>query len=265
MIRNALIALGLSAGAASAQGMVPTAPLLETCGGTRFTLQSVIEDSMVGRDPATWGAAADVVSARLGSLYGEVFDYTDFEIGPVSEITISMPAGIEFDREAIEKTLEYVSFGFHDVIETRDTNEGAPVKAGQALLPHAEEPFSYFVVSYPEFIGADAFEQVQAVTGYDGYPVLQFRFTPAASALFADYSGRNIGNAFAIVVNDQVVSAPIIQDRISGGTGIITGSFTEGEARMLAALLQGGQLSFDLFLAVETHVDGSDPSADFCP
>ncbi|MDR2733078.1 MAG: protein translocase subunit SecD [Spirochaetota bacterium] len=67
--------------------------------------------------------------------------------------------------------------------------------------------------------------------------------------LFARVTGDNIGKHMAIVLDDKVQSYPVIQGRIPGGSGQITGNFTLEEAKNLAAILSAG--SFDVGLKIE--------------
>ena len=53
------------------------------------------------------------------------------------------------------------------------------------------------------------------------YQVYNFRFNPSGARKFGDYTSENIGNPFAIVLDDEVISAPTIQSHIPGGSGII--------------------------------------------
>jgi preprotein translocase subunit SecD len=73
-------------------------------------------------------------------------------------------------------------------------------------------------------------------------PAVSFRFDAAGARLFGDYTAANIGQPFAIVLDDEVISAPVIQAHIAGGSGIITGSFTVEESTNLAILLRAGAL-----------------------
>lgn len=74
------------------------------------------------------------------------------------------------------------------------------------------------------------------------YWQILFSFNSAASAEFAKATGDNIGKPMAIVLDGVVVSAPTIQDRISGGRGQITGSFEAEEANDLAIALNSGSM-----------------------
>ena len=60
----------------------------------------------------------------------------------------------------------------------------------------------------------------------NGRPAVNFRFNPTGARKFGDYTAENIGSPFAIVLDKEVISAPVIQSHIPGGSGIITGNFT---------------------------------------
>jgi preprotein translocase subunit SecD len=87
-------------------------------------------------------------------------------------------------------------------------------------------------------------ELVDAQPAFDqnNRPAVSFRFNPTGARSFGDYTAANIGQLFAIVLDDEVISAPVIQSHIPGGSGIITGSFTVEESTELAVLLRAGAL-----------------------
>lgn len=258
MIRSALMALGLSAGAASAQGFLPTSSLVETCGGTRFTLDAVLDET----DPVSWSTAGDVISARLGGLYGGTFDYTQVN---GTQMVVSFPDGIAFERSQIEPMLETISFGFHTVDRATDFADGVVLKDGQQILPDIYDVPRYYVINYPPILTNDVFEDVDVAPDYNNVLSVTFKMNSAGSAIFRDYTAAHIGEPFAIVLRDQVISVPIIQSPIDTGRGQITSVGSDAETRELAAIMKSGTLPFDLVIVDETRVDGSDPSADFCP
>ncbi len=75
-----------------------------------------------------------------------------------------------------------------------------------------------------------------------GQPVVTFRFDSVGAREFGDVTKDNVGHRFAIVLDKQVISAPVIQEPILGGSGQITGSFTTQTANNLAILLRAGAL-----------------------
>jgi len=95
----------------------------------------------------------------------------------------------------------------------------------------------------------------------DGQPVVSFRFDSAGARRFADLTRAYTGKPFAIVLDDEVVSAPNINEPILGGSGIISGSFTVESANNLAILLRSGALPAKLNILEERTV-GPDLGAD---
>ena len=93
-----------------------------------------------------------------------------------------------------------------------------------------------FVVSGSQLTNAQpSFDQ-------NNRPAVSFQFNPVGGRKFGEYTKNNIGNPFAIVLDKQVISAPIIQSYIPGGAGIITGNFSVDESNRLAILLRAGAL-----------------------
>ena len=82
----------------------------------------------------------------------------------------------------------------------------------------------------------------QAFSQQTGAPEVSFRFNGVGARRFGDATGKNIGRRFAIVLDNKVISAPTIQSAITGGSGVITGSFTPETANNLALLLRSGAL-----------------------
>ena len=83
---------------------------------------------------------------------------------------------------------------------------------------------------------------------------MNFRFNTSGARKFGDYTAENIGSPFAIVLDDEVVSAPTIQSHIPGGSGIITGNFTVEESTNLAVLLRAGALPAELVFLEERTI-----------
>ncbi len=73
-------------------------------------------------------------------------------------------------------------------------------------------------------------------------PEVNFELDPAGARLFDAITAANVGKRFAIVLDGNVYSAPVIRERISGGKGVISGRFTESEAKDLAIVLRAGAL-----------------------
>jgi len=75
-----------------------------------------------------------------------------------------------------------------------------------------------------------------------GRPQVGFTFKSSAAKKFEDYTTKNIGKYLTIVLDNQVISSPVINSPIPGGKGVIEGGFTLESARDLAVLLRAGAL-----------------------
>lgn len=92
-------------------------------------------------------------------------------------------------------------------------------------------------------------------------PVVSFRFDTTGAQRFAEITRANVGQPFAIVLDNKVLSAPVINEPITGGAGQISGNFTVQSANDLAALLRAGALPAKLTV-VEERTVGADLGAD---
>lgn len=92
-------------------------------------------------------------------------------------------------------------------------------------------------------------------------PIVNFEFDFQGSRIFAELTARNVGRRFAIVLDEEVISAPVIQSAIRGGSGFIEGNFTVESSTQLAALLRAGALPAPLEV-VEERTVGPDLGAD---
>ena len=87
----------------------------------------------------------------------------------------------------------------------------------------------------------------------EGHAV-SFRFDTTGAQKFGKATSENIGKRFAVVLDGVVITAPVINSAITGGSGIITGNFTSQEATDLAVLLRAGALPAPLQIVEERSV-----------
>ena len=130
---------------------------------------------------------------------------------------------------------------FHQVLG-RTTDAGADPGPRNKLVAAANEKGVYYIVAQEAVVGGEDLTDAQPAFDQNGKPAVNFRFDPTGARKFGDYTAAHIGEPFAIILDDEVVSAPTIQSHIAGGSGIITGSFTVEESTNLAVLLRAGAL-----------------------
>ncbi|WP_370310764.1 protein translocase subunit SecD [Salipiger bermudensis] len=124
----------------------------------------------------------------------------------------------------------------------RTTNQNDAPGPGNELLPSLDEQGLYYVLEQTPVVTGEELTNAQPTFDQNGRPAVSFNFNPGGARKFGDYTAENIGSPFAIVLDDEVISAPVIQSHIGGGAGIITGNFTVEESTNLAVLLRAGAL-----------------------
>src|SRR5260221_10506714 len=117
-----------------------------------------------------------------------------------------------------------------------------------------------YLVRKRVMVGGDMLTDAQA-TFQNNEPVVSFKFDAAGAKRFGDVTRENVGKPFAIVLDNKVISAPVIRDAILGGSGIISGSFTVQSASDLALLLRAGALPAPISILEERTV-GAELGAD---
>lgn len=98
---------------------------------------------------------------------------------------------------------------------------------------------------------------IDAQPGFDqrtNEPIVTFRFNTRGARRFAQVTQENVGRPFAIVLDEEVISAPVIREPILGGAGQISGNFTVESANDLAILLRAGALPAPLTIIEERTV-----------
>ena len=115
------------------------------------------------------------------------------------------------------------------------------VPAGFKIYPSDVEPNEQLLLREIPIVNASEINDAQADTDYrSNEPVVAFRLDSAAKERFADFTSRNIGHSFAIVLENRAISVLLIRQPITLGIGQISGRFTVAEAERLAAKLKSG-------------------------
>jgi preprotein translocase subunit SecD len=142
---------------------------------------------------------------------------------------------------------------FNPVV-SRTSDENAIAGAGNSVVPSIDRPGEYLIIENAPVVAGDDLVDAQPSFDQNGGAAVSFRFNTTGARRFGDYTADNIGSPFAIVLDNEVVSAPVIQSHIPGGSGIITGRFTVEETTNLAVLLRAGALPAKLTFLEERTV-----------
>jgi preprotein translocase subunit SecD len=157
-----------------------------------------------------------------------------------TRILIQVP-GIGSTEELKRLIGKTAKLEFHPVVRTTGNAEADP-GLRNILVPDLDNPDLYYILEQSPVVTGEELVDAQPSFDQNGRPAVSFRFNPTGGRKFGQYTAENIGSPFAIVLDNKVISAPVIQAHISGGSGIITGRFTVEESTELAVLLRAGAL-----------------------
>ena len=149
---------------------------------------------------------------------------------------------------------------FHPVLGRTSEPDTRP-GPGQVVYPSMDEEGVYYILDKTPVVRGEDLVDAQPSFDQNGQPAVTFRFNPTGARKFGDYTAQNIGKPFAIVLDEEVISAPVIRDHIPGGSGIISGNFTVEESTQLAILLRAGALPAEMVFLEERTI-GPELGAD---
>ncbi len=176
-----------------------------------------------------------------------------------NRILIQVPGiGSAAELKAIIGTTAQLKF---QPVVGRATSADEPAGAGNEILPSVDEPGVFYILEKAPVVTGEDLVDAEPAFDQNGRPAVAFRFDPSGARKFGDYTQENIGNPFAIVLDGEVISAPVIQSHIPSGVGIITGRFTVEETTKMAVLLRAGALPAGLKFLEERTV-GPELGAD---
>ncbi|HEY0235351.1 MAG TPA: protein translocase subunit SecD [Afipia sp.] len=157
-------------------------------------------------------------------------------------------------KEILGKTAK-MDFRMVDTTVTPEDALQGRLPPDSEVLRGVEEPHVPYVVKKQVLVSGG--DLTDAQPGFDqrsGQPIVSFRFNTSGARKFAVATTENIKQPFAIVLDNEVISAPIIQEPITGGSGQISGNFTVQQANDLAILLRAGALPAPLTIIEERTV-----------
>jgi preprotein translocase subunit SecD len=179
-----------------------------------------------------------------------------------ARIVVQLP-GIG-DPERIKALLgQTAHMTFRLVDETANTTTpGAVPPPGDEFLQMQDNPQQKIAVrKRVDVDGGDLTDARAGTNSQTGEWVVNFTFNSVGARRFADITRANVNHRFAVVLDDKVITAPVINEPITGGRGEISGSFTAASANDLSVLLRAGALPAPLTV-VEQRSVGPELGAD---
>ena len=176
-----------------------------------------------------------IIRQRLDSL--NMYDSNIIKEKDNTQLVVEIPwkqGEEEFDaRKTIEDVIQVASLTFTDVPDDVElTDEGLPAKPGKTLVEG-----KYVVDSTAKY------------EANDGGWIVTLEFNSEGEKLFAEATKNNVGKQIAIFMDDKCVSAPKVNEAITGGNAIIEGISSSDEAQKLSALIRSGKLPYSLTIS----------------
>jgi len=136
-------------------------------------------------------------------------------------------------------------------------SEAEAAKYGDVILEDAVRVGEKYLIKEIPILDGSMLTDAKVAFDQNNRPIINFSLDSEGAQIFGDFTGRNVGNHLAIVLDGKVYSAPVINERIGGGSGQISGNYTVTEAQDLAIALRSGALLAPIYLMEKRSVGPS--------
>ncbi|MXN64574.1 protein translocase subunit SecD [Stappia sp. GBMRC 2046] len=219
-------------------------------GLVRFTFT---EEGLAQRVRSIVQQSIEVIRRRVDEL-----GTTEPNIQRQGEDRILVEAPGENDPQRLKALVgQTAQLTFHMVDVSMSAEQALQTRppAGTVVMDSIDEPpIPYLLEEAPLLSGEDLVDAQVSFDQRTNEPVVNFRFNTSGARKFAIVTQQNVGRPFAIVLDSEVISAPVIREPITGGSGQISGSFDVESANDLAVLLRAGALPAKLTVVEERSI-----------
>jgi preprotein translocase subunit SecD len=213
---------------------------------------TVTEAAMLERTRQTIEQSIQIIERRVNDL-GTV--EPTIQRQGIDRILVQVP-GLQDPKRLIEILGKTARLDFRMVDQSMTPEQALQTRPPpeSEILYGQKDKQPYLIEKRILVSGADL---TNAQPGFDqrtSEPIVQFRFNSNGARRFAQVTSENVGRPFAIVLDNEVISAPVIREPITGGSGQISGNFTVEQATDLSILLRAGALPAKLTIVEERTV-----------
>ncbi len=175
-----------------------------------------------------------------------------------SRILVQVP-GLQDTAQLKELIGKTARLSFHEVHPTMSVEEARqrPPSGYKVYEPEDREEGALLLNETPVVRGDELVDAQPAFDHRTNEPIITFRFNNAGARKFGTFTKDHVGLPFAILLDDKIISAPVIREPILGGTGQISGNFSVETANRLAIQLRSGALPAKLTIVEERTVGPS--------
>ena len=213
---------------------------LDLSGGTHLVLEADMQTIAPEDREKAFASARTVVERRI-NLYGLTEPVVQgTKAGSAYRVIVELP-GVTNVNEAIDLIGRTAQLSFFEE-STPSAKEATPTS---------------LLALWPKSTGLTGKNLKRAEVLFDqqtGKPEVSLEFDTEGAKIFADVTGRNVGKTVAIFLDNQLLSAPRVNEAITGGKAVIQGVFTLDEAKRLAIALNAGALPVPLKIVEQRHI-----------
>ncbi len=213
---------------------------LDLAGGSHLVFEA--DTSMLAKEDkdAAIEAARDTIDRRV-NLFGVSESAVSItKVGESRRIVVELP-GVKDTQSAVSLIGQTARLDFRELKDTPEATIAATLKTTEST----------------GFTGADFKRARPSFGGSTSKPVISFETKTESAKKFGDITTRLVGKPLVIFLDDVPISAPVVQEPITSGTGQITGNFTTEETRMLSNLLNSGSLPVPIKLIEQRTIEAS--------
>ncbi|WP_102957936.1 protein translocase subunit SecD [Mangrovicella endophytica] len=215
---------------------------------------ALTEAGIADRTNAAIQQSLEIVRQRIDQV--GVSEPTIQRVGS-DRILVQLP-GVQDPRRIRELLGSTAQMSFHMLAPDGDTTTRRP---GVTIMPDSKTDQKYAIEDRVAISGERLSDARAGFDPQTSEPIVSFRFDSLGARQFGDITRQNVGRPFAIVLDGKVLSAPVIREPITGGSGQISGNFTVEDSTVLSALLRAGALPAPLTV-IEERTVGADLGAD---
>lgn len=241
------IARGLATPVATLTG-AGQSDITVTGAGNRLTVQ-LSDAEKAATDDRTVQQSLEIIRRRIDEVGTR--EPTIMREG-TDRILIQVP-GIGSAEELKQLIGTTAKLTFNPVVG-RGTDANAQPGQGQVVLPSMDEKGVYYTLEESPVVTGEDLTDARPAFDQNGQPAVDFRFGPSGAKRFGAYTSANLGQPFAIVLDGQVISAPVIRAAITTGSGQISGAMKVEDSTRLAVLLRAGALPAEMTFLEERTI-----------
>lgn len=226
---------------------------LDLQGGTQLTYTVDMTNVKTGERQDAFESARNVIERRINFLGVSEPSIQTVKVGNEYRVIVELP-GMNNVNDAIKLIGQTAQLTFWE----KDSSEKQNVASGSAdIMALYLGQLVGGTAKKTNLTGGDLQKATVVFDQTSGKPQVQIQFTGGGSRKFADITKRNIGSIVPIVLDQQIVSAPVVQTEIANGTAVITGDFKPEDAKNLSIALNAGALPAPLKIVAQNSVGPS--------